>query len=43
MGDALARIEAWRVDDNQNRPHSALGDLTPAEFAGQLKSSRNVP
>lgn len=25
-------VEAWRVDYNQARPHSSLGDLTPAEF-----------
>jgi putative transposase len=28
-------IETWRVDYNQNRPHSSLGDLTPAEFKQQ--------
>jgi putative transposase len=42
MGDARARIEAWRIDYNQNRPHSALGGLTPAEFADQLKPARKV-
>ncbi len=31
--DARRRIEAWRVDDNQLRPQSSLGDLTPSEFA----------
>jgi len=25
-------IEAWRNEYNQERPHSSLGDLTPAEF-----------
>lgn len=30
-------IEAWRVDYNTNRPHSALGGLTPAEFAAQFE------
>jgi putative transposase len=25
-------VEAWRVDYNQARPHSSLGDMTPAEF-----------
>jgi putative transposase len=42
MGDARTRIEAWRIDYNQNRPHSALGDLTPTEFAGRLKPARKV-
>lgn len=31
-------VETWRVDYNQNRPHSALGDLTPAEFKLQEMS-----
>ena len=28
-------IEEWRIDYNENRPHSSLGDLTPKEFAAQ--------
>jgi putative transposase len=31
--DAQAKIEAWRVDYNQHRPHGALGRLTPNEYA----------
>jgi putative transposase len=42
MGDARTRIEEWRIDYNQNRPHSALGDLTPTEFADQLKPARKL-
>jgi putative transposase len=26
-------IEAWRRDYNENRPHMALGNLPPAEYA----------
>jgi putative transposase len=33
MADARSRIEAWRVDYNQVRPHSGLDNLTPSEFA----------
>jgi putative transposase len=33
--EAQARIEMWRVDYNQERPHSSLGYQTPAEFAAQ--------
>ena len=33
--DARAKIEAWRQDYNASRPHSALGQLTPQEFAAQ--------
>nr|WP_085963593.1 IS3 family transposase [Burkholderia gladioli] len=36
LGEAKAIIEAWRRDYNENRPHSALKDLAPAEFARQL-------
>jgi putative transposase len=35
MGDARHRIEAWRVDYNHVRPHSALGDLPPKAFASE--------
>jgi putative transposase len=33
--DARARIEAWRIDYNQHRPHGSLGHRTPAEFVRQ--------
>jgi putative transposase len=33
--DARAKIEAWRLDYNASRPHSALGQLTPLEFAAR--------
>ncbi|WP_457106743.1 integrase core domain-containing protein, partial [Methylobacterium sp. P5_C11] len=31
--DAWSRIEAWRRPYNESRPHTALGWLTPQEFA----------
>jgi putative transposase len=31
--EAQVLIEDWRIDYNENRPHSAHGDLTPSEFA----------
>ena len=31
--DACEKIEAWRVDYNTRRPHSALANLPPAAFA----------
>ena len=33
IGDAREKLEAWRIDYNDHRPHSALGHLTPSEFA----------
>lgn len=35
LADAKRKIEAFRVDYNTVRPHSSLGDLTPAEFAAR--------
>ena len=37
------RLEAWRQDDHPCRPHSALGDLTPAEFAKTERLSHDHP
>lgn len=39
LADAQETIEAWRVDYNEERPHSSLGRLTPAEFAGLHQQS----
>jgi putative transposase len=32
LADARRIIEDWRIDYNQNRPHSSLGNLTPEEY-----------
>jgi putative transposase len=42
--DARRKIAAWRVEYNEERPHSSLGYRTPAEFARQLAAcSGSVP
>lgn len=33
LEDAREKIESWRVEGNEFRPHYALGDQTPSEFA----------
>ena len=33
LADARRKLHGWRRDSNQHRPHSALADRTPAEFA----------
>jgi putative transposase len=33
LSDARRKVEAWRLDYNQQRPHSSLHYLPPAEFA----------
>ena len=39
LADAQERIEAWRIDYNELRPHSALENMSPNEFV----SSRRAP
>jgi putative transposase len=38
--DAKIVIEAWRRHYNEVRPHSSLGNLTPAEFKKAVSSTR---
>lgn len=33
LADAREKIERWRTDYNESRPHMALGNLPPGEFA----------
>lgn len=40
MADARSRIEDWRIDYNQHRPHTSLGGLTPEAFAAQIHEAR---
>ena len=39
--DARCKIEAWRIHYNQSRPHSALGWMTPCEFAEKSAGCQN--
>lgn len=41
MQDAKEKIEAWRTDYNESRPHQALKDLTPMEFAERARVLRS--
>ena len=34
-------IEAWRIDYNDERPHTSLNGLTPNEFAKQSNTDHN--
>ncbi len=35
IGDARSKIEAWRRDYNETRPHSSLGNVPPVEYAAR--------
>jgi putative transposase len=40
LEDAREKIEAWRIDYNQQRPHGSLGHLTPCEFVTHRQATR---
>ena len=42
IADAEAKIEAWRFDYNQRRPHGSLGHLTPTEFVAQHQAMQDA-
>lgn len=37
LTDARTQIATWKEDYNQHRPHSALGNIPPAEFALKIR------
>jgi len=39
LADAQSKIDDWRTYYNEDRPHSALQWVTPAEFARQARES----
>ena len=39
LQDADQTIQTWRHDYDHHRPHSALGDLTLADFASRWKAA----
>ena len=39
IDDAKEKIEAWRVEYNESRPHQALREMTPAEYALKCRTS----
>jgi putative transposase len=43
LEDAKTKIEAWRCDYNETRPHSALNWMSPNEFARSSPASRAAP
>jgi putative transposase len=39
INDARHLIEAWRIDYNESRPHMALGNIPPGEYAMLARTS----
>ncbi len=42
LKDAQEKIEVWRRDYNEYRPHSSLGDLTPCEYRLAHQEAENL-
>ena len=42
LADAQAILEVWRCDNNHQRLHTALGNLTPSEFVGQRQAHQTA-
>jgi len=40
LADARRKLDGWRRDYNHHRPHSALADRTPAEFAAACSGGK---
>lgn len=40
LAEAKREIEAWRREYNESRPHMALGDIAPSEYALQARNCR---
>lgn len=38
LGDAREKVEAWRQEYNNERPHGALGNITPKEYAMAMEA-----
>ena len=39
LKDAREVLEAWRIDYNEFRPHSSLGDLSPVEYINKTEKT----
>jgi len=39
--DARDKLEAWRRDYNEFKPHSAMGNMTPSDFVKSLPEGAN--
>ena len=42
LEDAKMKIEAWRTDYNEQRPHTSLGNQTPEQFESEWQLSRTA-
>jgi len=43
LADARRKIEMWRIDYNEHRPHSSLGNRSPEEMLRHSRTQRRPP
>jgi putative transposase len=43
LDDAREKVEEWRIEYNEVRPHSAIGDRTPLSLIHQPRQSTEAP
>ena len=43
IDDVRRKLEAWRHDYNTQRPHSALGDMSPRAYAAAHEQEATTP
>jgi putative transposase len=41
MAETRQIVEEWRKEYNESRPHGALGERTPNEFANEVAGTRD--
>jgi putative transposase len=41
LTEAQQIVETWRAEYNESRPHRALGEKTPNEFAKEIAANRD--
>ena len=42
LEDARMLIEGWRIEYNESRPHRALGEIPPAEYARRYRATSSL-
>jgi putative transposase len=42
FGRCSRKIEAWRIEYNEYRPHSSLDGLTPVEFIKRMQKEKEI-
>ena len=42
LENARMQIDGWRIEYNESRPHRALGEIPPAEFARRYRASSSM-